>query len=166
MCGFFAKKGAFIHTIAVSFQQIRVINVPSRSLPLECSLQITGQALSARTFGKPNPEPYRLIENILIEQANALDLPMSAPNNRPDGENGVSPSPFTSIFAVGDNPAADVRGARAAGHPWVSILVRTGVFNDSKNCRVDPAHIVVNDVNAAVDAAIHYSRSLKWHSMR
>ena len=34
--------------------------------------------------------------------------------------------PFSSIFAVGDNPRADVRGANAALHPWTSILVRTG----------------------------------------
>jgi ribonucleotide monophosphatase NagD (HAD superfamily) len=34
--------------------------------------------------------------------------------------------PFSGIFAVGDNPAADVRGANLAGPPWVSVLVRTG----------------------------------------
>ena len=34
--------------------------------------------------------------------------------------------PFSGIFAVGDNPRADVRGANAALHPWTSILVRTG----------------------------------------
>ena len=32
-----------------------------------------------------------------------------------------------------DNPASDVRGANAAGGPWRSMLVRTGVFHGSGN---------------------------------
>ena len=32
------------------------------------------------------------------------------------------------VFAVGDNPAADVRGANRAGPPWVSCLVRASHF--------------------------------------
>lgn len=32
-----------------------------------------------------------------------------------------------------DNPASDVRGANAAGGPWRSVLVRTGVFHGSGN---------------------------------
>jgi len=59
-----------------------------------------------------------------------------------------------------------VRGARAAGHHWVSILVRTGVWRGEDNCTVDPAHIVVDNVKAAVEAALHHSRSVRWHSMR
>lgn len=41
---------------------------------------------------------------------------------------GMGPlaTPFSGIYAVGDNPAADVRGANRAGHPWVSVLVQTG----------------------------------------
>mmetsp|Transcript_46327 Transcript_46327/g.118272 ORF Transcript_46327/g.118272 Transcript_46327/m.118272 type:complete len:177 (+) Transcript_46327:1199-1729(+) len=68
--------------------------------------------------------------------------------------------------------AVDVRGATAAaaapaGHPWVSILVRTGVFQDTApNCRIDPAQIVVDHVGDAVAAGAHHMRSLTWHSMR
>jgi len=32
-----------------------------------------------------------------------------------------------------DNPASDVRGANAAGGPWRSVLVRTGVFHGAGN---------------------------------
>jgi ribonucleotide monophosphatase NagD (HAD superfamily) len=75
--------------------------------------------------------------------------------------------PLSAIFAIGDNPAADVRGANAAGPPWVSVLVRTGVFaGPGANCNVDPAHIVMDDVDHAVDAALHRARSARWHSMR
>jgi phosphoglycolate phosphatase-like HAD superfamily hydrolase len=73
---------------------------------------------------------------------------------------------FSNIFAVGDNPAADIRGANNAGHPWVSVLVRTGVFQGEGNSEVDPAHIVVTDVLAAVQAGLHRARSSRWHSMR
>ena len=37
-----------------------------------------------------------------------------------------------------DNPASDVRGANAAGGPWRSVLVRTGVFHGSGNDRGVP----------------------------
>jgi hypothetical protein len=51
---------------------------------------------------------------------------------------------------VGDNPAADIRGANLAGPPWRSVLVRTGVFAGGANSPSDPAHAVVEDVLAAV----------------
>jgi ribonucleotide monophosphatase NagD (HAD superfamily) len=74
---------------------------------------------------------------------------------------------FSGIYAVGDNPAADIRGANQAGEPWVSVLVRTGVFQGAGvNSESDPAHMVVTDVLAAVQAALHRTRSSKWHSMR
>ena len=74
---------------------------------------------------------------------------------------------FSGIYAVGDNPAADIRGANQAGDPWVSVLVRTGVFQGGgANSESDPAHMVVTDVLAAVQAGLHRARSSKWHSMR
>lgn len=82
------------------------------------------------------------------------------------GDHHMAVSPFSAIFAVGDNPAADIRGANSAGAPWVSVLVRTGVFQGAHNDERDPAHVVVSDVLAAVQAGLHRVRSHKWHSMR
>jgi ribonucleotide monophosphatase NagD (HAD superfamily) len=129
-------------------------------------LQLTGQELQAKTvFGKPHPQPYRLIEQLLESQARKLGYVL--PDTRQVGLDGTPLPPFPKVFAVGDNPAADVRGANAAGHPWVSVLVRTGVFKSAAaNCVVDPAHIVVDDVEHAITAAYHHLRSVKWHSMR
>jgi ribonucleotide monophosphatase NagD (HAD superfamily) len=80
---------------------------------------------------------------------------------------GGAAARFSAIYAVGDNPAADVRGANTAGPPWVSVLVRTGVFEGREaNSATDPAHIVVDDVAAAVEAARHRERLARWHSMR
>lgn len=131
-------------------------------------LQLTGLPLPhVRVFGKPNPEPYRLAEALLLKQWQGM------------GHHQVGRSrhhiqvatrlPFSAIYAIGDNPAADVRGANAAGGPWVSVLVHTGVFQPTEgvnNCQRDPAQIVVSDVDAAVAAALHRQRSMGWHALR
>jgi hypothetical protein len=80
----------------------------------------------------------------------------------------VAASLFSGIYAVGDNPAADVRGANTAGTPWVSVLVRTGVWQGqgAKNSETDPAHVAVDDVLGAVQAGLHRTRLARWHSMR
>ena len=44
--------------------------------------------------------------------------------------------------------------------------VRTGVFRGGGNSETDPAQIVVDDVEAAVEAGLHKARSMRWHSMR
>jgi len=122
----------------------------------------TGEKLPVEYYGKPLPAPFRMVEQLLSEQAALLGWEM------PEGR----ASPFDAIFMVGDNPQVDVRGATAAaaapaGHPWVCILVRTGVFQDTApNCRIDPAQIVVDHVGDAVAAGAHHMRSLTWHSMR
>ncbi|KAG2493577.1 hypothetical protein HYH03_008096 [Edaphochlamys debaryana] len=111
-------------------------------------------------LGKPNPQPYRLAERMLVAEAQRLGLPL--PQGLPPGA-----LPFSGIYAVGDNPAADVRGANQAGAPWVSVLVRTGVFQGpGSNCDVDCARIAVDDVADAVAAALHRTRSMRWHAMR
>jgi HAD superfamily hydrolase (TIGR01456 family) len=124
--------------------------------------KVTGKNLASKVFGKPNREPYKLVEASLVNQAKKMGL---LPENLT--LSATSPPPFTAIYAVGDNSAADVRGANSAGTPWVSMLVKTGVFpKELDNCPVDPAKFVVDDVEKAVDAALHHSRSMKWHSMR
>ncbi|GKV01102.1 hypothetical protein SLEP1_g13686 [Rubroshorea leprosula] len=52
---------------------------------------------------------------------------------------------------IGDNPSVDIRGARQAGHPWFSILTRTGVFKGKDNHPEFPADLVVDTVEEAVD---------------
>eukprot|EP01026_Neomeris_dumetosa_P056524 TRINITY_DN5171_c0_g1_i7.p2 TRINITY_DN5171_c0_g1~~TRINITY_DN5171_c0_g1_i7.p2 ORF type:complete len:250 (-),score=25.60 TRINITY_DN5171_c0_g1_i7:593-1342(-) len=97
--------------------------------------EVTGKPLQNQYYyGKPNAAPYQLAERILIKESEML------------GCKGVG-----QIYAVGDNPAADIRGANRAGDRWTSVLVRTGVFQGSaENCSVDPAKIVSNDVLSAI----------------
>lgn len=64
-------------------------------------------------------------------------------------------APISQIYMIGDNPAADIRGARAAGTPWIPVLVRTGVFSSSAaNSLQDPADIVADDVLHFVNRAL------------
>ena len=135
--------------------------------------QLTGEPLPrVHYFGKPHAAPYRLIEQLLLRQAQRLGLGLpqeaaeaalaaaeagseahwsSGSSGGSSGSSGNSgggsgtqqaraPLPFSAIYAVGDNPAADVRGANAAGAPWVSVLVtKTGVA--TANSPADPAQV-------------------------
>lgn len=74
--------------------------------------EITGAAdLDSTIIGKPFAYTYDYAERVL------RDLVLSG--SLQDYE----------IYMVGDNPASDIAGANAYG--WKSLLVRTGVFNDS-----------------------------------
>ena len=63
---------------------------------------------------------------------------------------------FRRIVMVGDNPAGDIRGASAAGDPWLPVLVRTGIFHGGpgSNDPQDPAAACVAGVREAVDVAL------------
>ena len=90
--------------------------------------------------GKPNAPTYVIAERKLSQQ-----LTEQAGLQQP----GSLPAGFR-VFAVGDNPKSDVRGANAAGDHWSSILLRTGIWDGGENDLEDPADYVVQDVMAAV----------------
>ncbi|KAJ2815205.1 hypothetical protein FBU31_007013 [Coemansia sp. 'formosensis'] len=100
-----------------------------------------GAPLEYTLFGKPNRVQYQyaehLLDQIALAAAPAIDLPQLHAHRR--------------IFAIGDNPAADIAGANGAG--WTSVLVRTGVFDGSPgtNDATHPAHLVTDHVEDAVN---------------
>ncbi|KAI9283828.1 HAD-superfamily subfamily IIA hydrolase [Umbelopsis sp. AD052] len=96
--------------------------------------QHTGKELKSTSFGKPHRATYEYAEKIL----NSL-----LPNN----------TPLQRVFAVGDNPAADIAGANAYG--WTSILVRTGVFDGKGNSSEFPARLVCDNIEEAVHWALN-----------
>lgn len=57
-------------------------------------------------FGKPHAEPYRLMEGLLLQQAKLISLDLPSAGHK---------LPFGAVYAVGDNPASDIAGARSAG---------------------------------------------------
>eukprot|EP01025_Chloroclados_australasicus_P032461 TRINITY_DN32926_c1_g1_i1.p1 TRINITY_DN32926_c1_g1~~TRINITY_DN32926_c1_g1_i1.p1 ORF type:complete len:341 (+),score=36.28 TRINITY_DN32926_c1_g1_i1:42-1064(+) len=97
--------------------------------------ELTGEQIRNQTyFGKPNPAPYALAQQILEQESQLIDV-----------------KSIGKIYALGDNPAADIRGANRAGNQWTSVLVHTGVFQaEHNNCQIDPAQLVAGDVFQAV----------------
>lgn len=101
-------------------------------------------ALEYVSFGKPNPFVFKNAEAILRQ------LQSSCNDNAIDNGD-VGSNPFKTIYMIGDNPFVDIKGARQAGHPWFSILTRTGVFKGKDNHAEFPADLVVDTVEEAVD---------------
>ncbi|KAM5556143.1 mitochondrial hydrolase YKR070W [Rosa sericea] len=97
------------------------------------------------SFGKPNPFVFKNTEALLAEfQPSQFDDHIS--------KSGCSQShDFKTLYMIGDNPLVDVKGAQQAGHPWFSILTRTGVFKGKDNHKEFPADMVVDTVEEAVD---------------
>lgn len=145
--------------------------------------KVTGTSLQCKFFGKPNVEPYILAEYSLLHQAHTLgcidndsndNRPLSSSSSSTSSSSSLS-SVFSHIYAIGDNCDSDIKGANNRGHPWVSVLVKTGVFVAAEeeeeggggNCPYpNEAHIVVDDTEEAVKAGLHRYRNSKWHSMR
>lgn len=93
----------------------------------------TGKELESTSFGKPHKATYQYAETILDSL-----LPDKVKLQR--------------VFAVGDNPAADIAGANAYG--WTSVLVKTGIFDGKGNSEEFPADVVCEDIEEAVQWAI------------
>ncbi|CAN6471035.1 unnamed protein product [Victoria cruziana] len=108
--------------------------------------RIHDNALKYTCFGKPNPSVFRNAEKILSRLPCRSDVEPFKGNG-----NGAGSHLFQTIYMVGDNPAVDINGARQAGHPWFSILTRTGVFKGKENDPQFPADLVVDTVGDAVD---------------
>jgi HAD superfamily hydrolase (TIGR01456 family) len=71
-------------------------------------------------------------------------------SERGDAGLDAAATDFEKIIMVGDNPLADIRGANAAGAPWVSVLVRSGMWRGGENDLAHPAQVVVGGVGDAV----------------
>ncbi|XP_074286733.1 mitochondrial hydrolase YKR070W-like isoform X1 [Silene latifolia] len=96
-------------------------------------------------YGKPEPIVFKNAD------ANLRELHSSCAIGH-DLYTSENASPyFRAIYMIGDNPSVDVKGARQAGQPWISVLTRTGVFQGTGNDREHPADLVVDTVEDAVD---------------
>ncbi|ORX74245.1 HAD hydrolase [Linderina pennispora] len=99
-----------------------------------------GKPLNYTLYGKPNKVQYQYAERVLDRMA------LQAAPNTDLGQVQAK----RRVFAIGDNPAADIAGANGAG--WTSVLVRTGVFSgpEGSNDPANPAHRVTDHVEEAV----------------
>lgn len=102
--------------------------------------QLTGYDLKSTSFGKPHAVTYQFAEQVL---------------------DSLSPVEQTrTVYAIGDNPAADIQGAN--GYGWESMLVRTGVFRGHGNSSEFPAKYVCEHVLEAVESAIAIEEAKKY----
>ncbi|KAI8573799.1 hypothetical protein RHMOL_Rhmol01G0303600 [Rhododendron molle] len=99
--------------------------------------RIHPNALEYTSFGKPNTSVFRNAETVLRELVHSSSNTIQSANDQIGG-NHV----FRTLYMVGDNPSVDIKGARQAGHPWFSILTRTGVFKGKENHDEYPADLV------------------------
>ncbi|KVI04957.1 HAD-like domain-containing protein [Cynara cardunculus var. scolymus] len=108
--------------------------------------RIHHRPLEYTSFGKPNTFVFENAESILKQ----LQSPASDDDLNEDYKDMKSHH-FETLYMIGDNPLVDVKGARQAGHPWFSILTRTGVFRGKENHTDYPADHVVDTVEEAME---------------
>ncbi|CAI9091027.1 OLC1v1025944C1 [Oldenlandia corymbosa var. corymbosa] len=107
--------------------------------------RIHHKPLESTVFGKPKPFVFKNAEVILRQLWES-----SCHGSAVDEDGDFSTRSFKTLYMIGDNPSVDIKGAQQAGHPWFSILTRTGVFRQRENHAEYPADLVVDTVEEAV----------------
>ncbi|KAK3990284.1 HAD-superfamily hydrolase [Cladorrhinum sp. PSN332] len=86
-----------------------------------------GHELQRSCIGKPFAETYRFAERI-------LNAHWRKRNHKSTSVEGGVQKELKSVYMIGDNPESDIAGANGYksenGTEWVSVLVRTGVWNE------------------------------------
>ncbi|KAI9081869.1 hypothetical protein K1719_036131 [Acacia pycnantha] len=113
--------------------------------------RIHPHALDYTSFGKPQPSVFKNAELVLKQLTLSLDGLHDV--------NHKSAQCFKTLYMIGDNPAVDIRGVIQSGHPWFSLLTRTGVFKGKENHHKFPADLVVDTVEEAVDYILTKERA-------
>ena len=108
-----------------------------------------GAKLQKTVIGKPFRETYEFAETRLVE-------------NLKDGSAGGG---LRRVYMIGDNPESDIRGANTFQSPrgieWVSLLTRSGVYQDRVGQSPSWApRVIVDNVYDAVQYALEESG---WH---
>ena len=110
-----------------------------------------GAELQFNALGKPSKFTYDYAHDRLLHYY--ADM-VAAEQGSPAKER--TKHPLRRVYMIGDNPESDIRGANefkpADGTEWVSILVRTGVWQQTAAER-EPRHrpaVVVDDVVDAI----------------
>lgn len=106
-----------------------------------------GMPLQKIVIGKPFALTYHYSERVLQSYRNVL---LGNPKEQ------AIPK-LDRVFMIGDNPESDIRGANEFESPngtdWISILVRTGVYQGNDKPKYEP-RVIVPDVLTAVKWAL------------
>lgn len=97
--------------------------------------------MEEKTIGKPSQETYAFAEKRLVKHHRELL-----------GTSTGEAVTLRKVYMVGDNPLSDIQGGNTYLSPfgsiWDTILVRTGVYNDSET----PSHKPKVTVDGVWDA--------------
>ena len=114
-------------------------------------MQIAGETLPCKYYGKPMPDQYRMVEAVLVRQAEEMGLDL------PDrSENGPEALPFSAIYMVGDNPASDIRGARNAGATYSSLM------HHARHCQPKPFCHLCCRLDPAIFESCMHGQAVLW----
>ncbi|OWZ20574.1 HAD hydrolase protein [Phytophthora megakarya] len=91
---------------------------------------LTGRKLEVTNYGKPHEVTYNYAKRLL----NTIS---------------AHPDRLRHMYGIGDNPLSDIQGANNAGDEWTSILVRTGIYDGTKDPEHDP-DVIVHGVYEAI----------------
>ena len=88
-----------------------------------------GHELQRTCIGKPFGETYRFAERMLNAHWKR--------NHKIAGRGNTSGTELKSVYMIGDNPESDIAGANGYrsenGTEWVSVLVKTGVWDEARS---------------------------------
>ncbi|PHH54339.1 putative CDP-alcohol phosphatidyltransferase class-I family protein C22A12.08c [Ceratocystis fimbriata CBS 114723] len=107
-----------------------------------------GHSLQRTVIGKPHQLTYEYAERVLNQHHVSLA----------GGKPGDTIDSLHNVYMVGDNPESDIRGANefrsVSGAKWSSLLVRTGVWSETRGPPTHMPTAIVPDVREAVRWAL------------
>ncbi|KAK4237380.1 HAD-like domain-containing protein [Achaetomium macrosporum] len=119
--------------------------------------------LQAITIGKPHADTYRFAERVLASHRRQVMLlgRRNGAQEHDHVEGETQMMKLKTVYMIGDNPESDIAGANGhaseGGAEWVSVLVKTGVWNETRGGRLEGVfrpRAVVENVMAAVKWAL------------
>ncbi|KAG6075377.1 hypothetical protein E4U30_005444 [Claviceps sp. LM220 group G6] len=120
------------------------------------SASTDGAELRYNALGKPSQFTYDYAHTRLLQHHSRMKSGSTATKSSSDGAKRKA-TKLRRVYMIGDNPESDIRGANEFcpddGTEWVSILVKTGVWQKTaakKEPRYRPAVIVDDVVDAIV----------------
>ena len=125
-----------------------------------------GIPLQKRIIGKPYFETYSFADKILNNYRKHLLSQSPSPSSNSTPPNGAS-AELERVYMLGDNPASDIRGANDYRSPnskteWMSILLRSGVFDETEGPPAYEPRVIKDGVSEGVEWAL---RREGWPSL-
>lgn len=119
-----------------------------------------GAELQYKALGKPSKYTYEYAHDRLLHYRSDLAAAQGKGSSAGTGTVERRKQPLRRVYMIGDNPESDIRGANefkpADGTEWLSILVNTGVWQETEAQR-EPKYkpaMVADDVVDAVLGAL------------